>query len=78
MLTDYDNKGHNVFIQLEPGHFVVTQLITMAMKRFYVKGEGAVKHPSICGIGLDIEWHKDTNPDNDGESVTAADVNKWD
>jgi len=77
LLDDYDYFEQDVFIQLEPGHVPISTLLPMVMKRFYKNADGSVKHFCIKGVGVDIEWYKDTNAPEDGETVTLAEVNEW-
>jgi hypothetical protein len=70
-LTAYDNLSQDVFIQVEPGHVPMNILIPLVLKRFY-KENGIVKHPCVKGLGVDVEWYKNTNPNFDGTTASKA------
>lgn len=77
LLSEYDRLGHQVFLQIEAGHVDAGYLIDRVMRRFYLHDDGSIRHPSICGVGMDIEWYRDTDPFRDAETVTAREANAW-
>jgi hypothetical protein len=74
---------HDVFIQIEPGNFDtsssadkvedVARLLRMMGHRL-----GVSVYPSIKGMGVDVEWYENVDPNGSTNSkVTQAAANKW-
>jgi hypothetical protein len=74
---------HDVFIQIEPGNFDtsssadkvedVARLLRMMGHRL-----GVSAYPSIKGMGVDVEWYENVDPNGSAVSkVTTEAANKW-
>jgi hypothetical protein len=68
-LNEFDRLGFRVWLQIEPRHADVEELIHLVLGRY-------CHHPSVIGIGVDVEWYLSTNPDA-GEAVTDAVAAAW-
>jgi hypothetical protein len=76
LLNAYDAKGHDVFIQIESGSHADTIILKCALNRFYRRyNSTTIKHPCIKGFGVDVEWYGDSDPNEDGESISVSGVN---
>ena len=62
-LTLCDEKGYQVWLQVEPGDADIVELAYQTMKRYK-------KHPSVKGFGVDVEWYKCGNTDGYGTPLT--------
>jgi hypothetical protein len=49
----FDRHGFRVWLQVEPGHAPVEELINLVMARY-------AHHPSVVGFGVDVEWFEST------------------
>jgi hypothetical protein len=53
VLDLFDAHGFRVWLQVEPGHAPVEELIHLVMNRYG-------RHPSVVGFGVDVEWYEST------------------
>jgi len=65
----FDAHGFRVWLQVEPGHAPVEELIDLVMSRYG-------HHPSVVGFGVDVEWYEST-VDPEGTAVTDATAAGW-
>lgn len=68
-LTLFDEKGFEVWLQVEPGDASVDKLIDIVLNQYE-------HHPSIVGFGIDVEWYKSTNGP-EGQPVTDEEARRW-
>ena len=69
VLTRFDEKGFQVWLQVEPGNASVDELIDIVLNQY--KG-----HPSVVGFGVDVEWYKSTSGP-EGQPVTDEEAQRW-
>lgn len=69
-LLEFDRRGIDVWLQVEPGDADVERLIDLTLSRYR-------HHPCVVGFGVDIEWFRKTEA-WDGRAVTDAEVRAWD
>ncbi len=68
-LTDFDQSGLKVWLQVEPGAADVETLIDLVMQRYR-------HHACVIGFGIDVEWYRaHTYPD--GQKITDNEAEKW-
>lgn len=67
-LDAFDEAGFDVWLQLEPGNAPVLELIDVVLGQYG-------HHPSVIGIGVDVEWLETTVPE--GRPVTDAEARAW-
>ena len=65
----FDRHGFRVWLQVEPGHAPVEELIDIVLDRYS-------HHPSVVGIGVDVEWFESTEQP-EGRAVTDAEARAW-
>jgi hypothetical protein len=65
----FDRHGFRVWLQVEPGHAPVEELIHIVLDRYS-------RHPSVVGIGVDVEWFESTEQP-EGRAVTDAEARAW-
>jgi len=65
----FDRHGFRVWLQVEPGHAPVEELIHIVLDRY-------ADHPSVVGIGIDVEWFESTEQP-EGRAVTDAEARAW-
>jgi hypothetical protein len=65
----FDRHGFRVWLQVEPGHAPVEELIHLVLDRYS-------RHPSVVGIGVDVEWFESTEQP-EGRAVTDAEARAW-
>jgi hypothetical protein len=65
----FDRHGFRVWLQVEPGHAPVEELIHLVLERY-----GG--HPSVVGFGIDVEWYESTERP-EGKPVTDAEAAAW-
>ncbi len=65
----FDRHGFRVWLQVEPGHAPVEKLIHIVLDRYS-------HHPSVVGIGVDVEWFESTEQP-EGRAVTDAEARAW-
>ncbi len=68
-LDRFDEAGVRVWLQVEPGSADVGQLIDLMLDRY---GD----HPSVIGVGVDVEWYRQTECRN-GCAVGDAEAAAW-
>lgn len=68
-LTLFDALGAQVWLQVEPGNAPVEELIELVLKKY-------AHHPSVIGVGVDVEWYKSTDKP-EGQAVSDADARLW-
>jgi hypothetical protein len=65
----FDRHHFRVWLQVEPGHAPVEELIRLVLERYR-------HHPSVIGFGIDVEWLESTeNPE--GRRVTDGEARSW-
>jgi hypothetical protein len=69
VLTLFDEKGFDVWLQVEPGNASVDELIDIVLNQFK-------HHPSVVGFGVDVEWYKSTGGP-EGQPVTDEEAKRW-
>jgi hypothetical protein len=69
VLDSFDRNGFRVWLQIEPGHARVEELIDLVLARYG-------HHPSVVGFGIDVEWYRSTTQP-EGEAVTDEDARSW-
>ena len=69
VLDLFDRHGFRVWLQAEPGHAPVEELIHIILGRYK-------HHPSVVGFGLDVEWFESTEQP-EGRAVTDAEAMAW-
>jgi hypothetical protein len=69
VLTLFDEKGFDVWLQVEPGNADVDKLIDIVLNQFK-------HHPSVVGFGVDVEWYKSTTGP-EGQPVTDEEAKRW-
>ena len=65
----FDQAGYEVWLQVEPGNAPVEELIHRMLERYG-------HHPSVVGVGVDVEWYKSVD-EPDGQAVTDAEALAW-
>ena len=65
----FDSLGFRVWLQVEPGHAPVEELIHRVLGRY-------AHHPSVVGFGVDVEWYESTKQP-EGKAVTDAEAQAW-
>jgi hypothetical protein len=65
----FDRHGFRVWLQAEPGHAPVEDLIDIILERYK-------HHPSVVGFGVDVEWFESTEKP-EGRPVTDAEAKAW-
>lgn len=68
-LALFDRIKLRVWLQVEPGHAPVEELIHLMLERYG-------HHPSVIGVGVDVEWYRSTD-EPDGQAVTDAEARAW-
>ena len=64
-----DAAGYRVWLQVEPGMAPMAPLIDLVLERYG-------HHPSVIGLGLDVEWYRSTTTP-EGQAVTDAEAIAW-
>jgi hypothetical protein len=65
----FDEKGFDVWLQVEPGNASVDELIDIVLNQYK-------HHPSVIGFGIDVEWYKSTKGPK-GQPVTDEEAKRW-
>ncbi|HOC42418.1 MAG TPA: hypothetical protein PKJ99_05290 [Thermoanaerobaculales bacterium] len=65
----FDRNGFRVWLQVEPGHAPVAELIHLVLGRYG-------SHPSVAGFGIDVEWYQSTERP-EGKPVTDEEAAAW-
>jgi hypothetical protein len=69
VLDLFDRHGFRVWLQTEPGHAPVEELIDIILARYK-------HHPSVVGFGVDVEWFESTERP-EGRPVTDSEARTW-
>ena len=69
-LKAFDEAGFKVWLQVEPALADTPTLIDLVLSRYG-------KHPCVIGLGIDVEWNKWTEKDNEGVAVTDEEARAW-
>jgi hypothetical protein len=69
LLTRFDEVGGRVWLQVEPGHADVLELIDILLNQYG-------HHPSVVGVGIDVEWFESTTYP-EGSAVTDEQAAEW-
>ena len=69
-LNYFDQKGIQVFLQVEPAHADVTALINLVLNRYK-------HHPSVIGFGVDVEWYREADRPGWGVKVDDQTARIW-
>jgi hypothetical protein len=65
----FDRYGFRVWLQAEPGHAPVEELVDIILTRYG-------HHPSVVGFGVDVEW-LDSTDEPEGRPVSDAEARAW-
>ncbi|MBI4916628.1 MAG: hypothetical protein HY825_12340 [Acidobacteria bacterium] len=65
----FDAQGFRVWLQVEPAMASVEALIDLVLERYR-------HHPSVVGVGIDVEWYRSTTHP-EGQAVTDAEARAW-
>ena len=65
----FDEQGFRVWLQVEPGHAPIEELIHLVLGRYR-------HHPSVIGFGIDVEWYQSTTRP-EGKAVTDSEAEAW-
>jgi hypothetical protein len=65
----FDRRGFRVWLQVEPGHAPVKELIHLMLDRYG-------HHSSVIGVGVDVEWYRSTDVP-EGRAITDAEARDW-
>lgn len=68
-LTLFDEKGFDVWLQVESGNANVDELIDIVLNQYK-------QHPSVVGFGVDVEWYQSTNGP-EGEPISDEVAKRW-
>ena len=68
-LTLFDQLGYRVWLQVEPGDASVEKLFDLILERYS-------NHPSLVGVGVDVEWHHSA-VEPVGEPVSDEEAASW-
>ena len=69
ILDDFDEKGYDVWLQVEPGNASIDELIDIVLDSYK-------DHPSVVGFGIDVEWYKSTGGP-EGVPITDEEAQRW-
>jgi len=69
-LRFFDGAGIRVFLQVEPAHADVEDLIDLVLDRYG-------HHPCVVGFGVDVEWFRDSEKPGFGVEVDDATAQAW-
>lgn len=70
-LSAFDRAGFQVWLQVEPAHAPVEELIGLILARYR-------HHPCVCGFGVDVEWYRWSKTGQpEGQAVTDAEAEAW-
>jgi len=69
VLDLFDSNNFRVWLQVEPGHAPVDELIHLVLDRYK-------HHPSVVGFGVDVEWLESTEVP-EGRAVTDDEARAW-
>ncbi|MGQ9801350.1 MAG: hypothetical protein ACUVRL_06780 [Candidatus Saccharicenans sp.] len=69
-LQAFDRAGFRVWLQVEPAMADIPTLIDLIMGRYG-------HHPCVIGFGVDVEWHRWSEQDNEGVAVSDDHARLW-
>ena len=69
-LSYFDKAGIKVFLQVEPANADMETLIDLVLGRYK-------HHPSVIGLGVDVEWNREADKPGYGCEVDDATAQKW-
>jgi hypothetical protein len=69
-LSAFDTAGVQVWLQVEPGFASVEELIHWLLDRYG-------HHPSVIGVGVDVEWYRNASEPALGDPVDDALAAAW-
>ncbi|MGB9894228.1 MAG: hypothetical protein ACPLRA_07405, partial [Candidatus Saccharicenans sp.] len=69
-LQAFDQAGYKVWLQVEPAMAEVPTLIDLVMERYH-------HHPCVIGFGVDVEWHRWSEQNNEGQAVSDEQAKQW-
>ncbi|MGB9906244.1 MAG: hypothetical protein ACPLRR_02520 [Candidatus Saccharicenans sp.] len=69
-LQAFDRAGYRVWLQVEPAMADLPTLIDLIMERYH-------HHPCVIGFGVDVEWHRWSEQDNEGLAVSDDQARLW-
>lgn len=69
-LQAFDRAGFKVWLQVEPAMADIPTLIDLIMGRYG-------HHPCVIGFGVDVEWHRWSEQDNEGQAVSDEQARLW-
>ena len=69
-LEQFDKNGFQVWLQVEPANADVGTLIDLVLNRYG-------KHSCVIGFGIDVEWFRWSQKDNEGVAVDDALAMAW-
>ena len=69
-LQEFDRLGCKVWLQVEPAMADIPTLIDLVMERYS-------RHPCVTGFGVDVEWHRWSEQDDEGVAVTDDQARLW-
>jgi hypothetical protein len=68
-LTLFDERGVQVWLQVEPGNANMIELIDLVLDRYG-------HHPCVIGFGVDVEWYQ-SDGSAEGTPVTDEEARRW-
>lgn len=69
-LQAFDLAGFKVWLQVEPAMADIPTLIDLIMERYG-------HHSCVIGFGVDVEWHRWSEQDNEGQAVSDDQARLW-
>lgn len=69
-LAAFDRAEIKVWLQVEPGDADVLALIDLVLGRY-------ASHPSVIGLGVDVEWYRYSESNPEGVAVTDTEAQAW-
>jgi hypothetical protein len=69
VLNLFDELGFRVWLQVEPAHAPMEDLIHLVLDRYG-------HHPCVIGFGVDVEWYQSTETPS-GKAVTDDEAAEW-
>jgi hypothetical protein len=69
ILDALDEKGYDVWLQVEPGNASIDELIDIVLEEYK-------DHSSVVGFGIDVEWYKSTGGP-EGQPITDEEAKRW-
>jgi len=69
-LEAFDQAGYQVWLQVEPAMADIPALIDLVMERYH-------HHPCVVGFGVDVEWYRWSEKENEDVAVTDEQARAW-